>query len=234
MVRLVLVIAVLAVGFVLVKRRRTRPAAGAAPRAALRRQHRRDAEGVPVAARRTARTRRRSSRQRGALPGLGVDPPDRGQLDRGGEAAAAPTRPFADVGSRARAARGPRRHPARLRARSTASPRPAAAPRPPRSPRTLAEVYSAPVLAALGADGRRAFAERYAGRTQVAQKVKVLDFDGVFVSGRRALAQVVYRLSMRAPLRPLRRPRPGDLDRHARPRGRPLALRPRPRNLNPA
>ena len=27
----------------------------------------------------------------------------------------------------------------------------------------------------------------------------MLDFDGVFVSGRRALAQVVYRLSMRGP-----------------------------------
>ena len=45
----------------------------------------------------------------------------------------------------------------------------------------------------------REFAERYAGRTEVAQKVKVLDFEGVFVSGRRALAQVVYRLSLRAP-----------------------------------
>ena len=63
----------------------------------------------------------------------------------------------------------------------------------------MSEVYSAPVLAALGADGRRAFAARVAGRTQAAQRIRVLDFQGVFVSGRRALAQVVYRLSTRAP-----------------------------------
>ena len=63
----------------------------------------------------------------------------------------------------------------------------------------MSEVYSAPVLAALGADGRRAFAARVAGRTQAAQRIKVLDFQGVFVSGSRALAQVVYRLSTRAP-----------------------------------
>ena len=107
-------------------------------------------------------------------------------------------RPFADVGSRAelRAVRGDiRRDFAALNRLSSmrggASPSQVSA--------TLAEVYSAPVLAALGADGLRAFAERYAGRTQVAQKVKVLDFDGVFVSGRRALAQVVYRLSLRGP-----------------------------------
>ena len=48
-------------------------------------------------------------------------------------------------------------------------------------------------------EGRRAFAARVAGRTQAAQRIKVLDFQGVFVSGRRALAQVVYRLSTRAP-----------------------------------
>ena len=65
--------------------------------------------------------------------------------------------------------------------------------------RTLAEVYSAPVLERLGAQGRRDFAEQLAGRTQVAQRIKVVDFEGVFVSGRRALAQVVYRLSTRSP-----------------------------------
>ena len=67
------------------------------------------------------------------------------------------------------------------------------------SQHALADVYSAPVLRALGANGRREFAERIAGRTQVAQRIKVLDFQGIFVSGRRALAQVVYRMSLRAP-----------------------------------
>ena len=65
--------------------------------------------------------------------------------------------------------------------------------------RTLTEVYSAPVLERLGAAGRRAFAERLVGRTQAAQRIKVVDFAGVFVSDKRALAQVVYRLSMRSP-----------------------------------
>ena len=65
--------------------------------------------------------------------------------------------------------------------------------------RTLAQVYSAPVLERLGPDGRRAFAQQLAGRTRVAQRIKVVDFEGVFVSGSRALAQVVYRLSTRSP-----------------------------------
>jgi hypothetical protein len=69
----------------------------------------------------------------------------------------------------------------------------------PAAERPLADVYSAPVLRTLGPTGRRKFAERVAGRTQVAQRIKVLAFQGIFVSGRRALAQVVYRLSMRAP-----------------------------------
>ena len=97
-----------------------------------------------------------------------------------------------------RAAQGPRRHPPRLHgAEPPLSIKGGASPAQVQA--TLPQVYSAPVLASLGADGRRDFAERYAGRTRVAQKIKVLDFEGVFVSGRRALAQVVYRLSTRAP-----------------------------------
>jgi hypothetical protein len=65
--------------------------------------------------------------------------------------------------------------------------------------RTLSLVYSAAVLDTLGADGRRAFATRVAGTTKASQRIEVLDFDGVFVAGERALAQVVYRLSIRAP-----------------------------------
>ena len=57
-------------------------------------------------------------------------------------------------------------------------------------------MYSAAVLRSLGETGRREFAERVAARPQ---RVKVLDFQGIFVSGRRALAQVVYRISMRGP-----------------------------------
>ena len=79
----------------------------------------------------------------------------------------------------------------------------------------------------------RAFAERYAGRTEVAQKVKVLDFEGVFVSGRRALAQVVYRLSIRAPSGRFVARAPATWTVTLAQRGRPLALRPGPRNLNP-
>jgi ketosteroid isomerase-like protein len=70
---------------------------------------------------------------------------------------------------------------------------------PAEAQQTLALVYSAGVLNTLGSDGRRAFAARVAGTTRASQRVKVLDFDGVFVAGDRALAQVVYRISVRAP-----------------------------------
>ena len=137
-------------------------------------------------------------RRRGALPGLGRDPQARRQLAAtatppGRRSPRSPT--SAAAASCARSARDIRRDFAALNRLSS----PRAAPRPREVQPTLAEVYSAPVLAALGADGVREFAERYAGRTEVAQQVKVLDFEGVFVSGRRALAQVVYRLSLRAP-----------------------------------
>ena len=134
-------------------------------------------------------------RARGALPGLGAI---RRFTAGGGDDDDTPKmRPFADVGSRRdlRKVRGDIRRD--LAALNRLSEHGGAS--PVEVERTLAEVYSAPVLAGLGADGRRAFAERFAGRTQVAQKIKVLDFEGVFVSGKRALAQVVYRLSTRAP-----------------------------------
>jgi hypothetical protein len=133
-------------------------------------------------------------RSSGALPGLGVIKRLVGQGDKTQDAG---TTPFADVGT-------PRqlrlvRHDVKrdiaalnhLSKGDGASPAEAAD--------TLAEVYSAPILDALGPSGRRAFAARVAGRTEVAQHVKVLGFEGIFVSGRRALARVVYRISVRAP-----------------------------------
>jgi hypothetical protein len=198
MVRLVLVVAVLAVGFVVVKQQTGEAGAGAAAPSApvvntagMPRQFQALLAARPDPAQLLA--------QRGALPGLGAIRRIAGKLSAGEDTAAAPAaRPFADVGSRkeVRAVRTDIRRDFAALNRLSSSPGGAS---PAEVSATLAEVYSAPVLAALGADGLRAFAERYAGRTQVAQKVKVLDFDGVFVSGRRALAQVVYRLSMRAP-----------------------------------
>jgi len=199
MVRFVVVIAVVAVGFVLVKRQVNDAGAGAAEAPTMPAV---STAGMPKEFQQLLAARPDASQilaQRGALPGLGSIRRIAGKLDHGGEdGGAAPTRPFADVGSRGelRKVRGDiRRDVAALNrlssTRGGASPSEVSA--------TLAEVYSAPVLAALGADGRRAFAERYAGRTEVSQKVKVLDFEGVFVSGRRALAQVVYRLSTRGP-----------------------------------
>ena len=197
MVRLVLAIAVFAVGFVVVKQRVGE--AGAGRRRRCRRSAPRGCRAEFQTLLAPVRTRPRSCPARRA-PRPRVDQRLAGSLGGSDDASAtSAVRPFADVGSRARAARRPRATSGATSPRSTASPRCAAAPRPQQVSATLAEVYSAPVLAALGADGLRAFAERFAGRTEVAQKVKVLDFDGVFVSGRRALAQVVYRLSMRGP-----------------------------------
>jgi hypothetical protein len=191
MVRLVLVIAVLAVGFVVVKQRvgddAGTGAASAAPAVST--------AGMPrefqalLADRPNAAT---VLSQRGALPGLGSIKKLAGSLAGADKPQTVAARPFADVGTRSelRAVRGDIRRDFaalnRLSHRAT----------PAQISATLAEVYSAPVLAALGTDGRRAFAERYA---EAAQKVKVLDFNGIFVSGRRALARVVYRLSQRSP-----------------------------------
>jgi hypothetical protein len=196
MVRLVLVIGVLAVGFMVFKHRSDEVATGAtavAPPVA-------NTAGVPREFRTLLASRPDPAqilRQRGALPGLGSIRRLTGKFSGDITASTAGVRPFADVGSR-RELRAVRRDIRRdfaalnrLSTRGGASTAEVSA--------TLSDVYSAPVLAALGVDGLREFAERYAGRTQVAQKVRILDFDGVFVAGRRALAQVVYRLSMRGP-----------------------------------
>jgi hypothetical protein len=132
-------------------------------------------------------------RERGAIPGLGAIR----RLAGGSSPEKPAARPFADVGSRSdvREVRADIRRDIaalnRLTANGEASPA--------QAERTLAVVYSAPVLTALGADGRREFAEQLAGRTRAAQQIKVRDFEGIFVSGKRALAQVVYQLSIRAP-----------------------------------
>jgi hypothetical protein len=196
MVRLVLVIGILAVGFVVDKQRAGEVGAGAAPAMPAV-----NTAGVPREFQTLLAARPDPAqllRQRGALPGLGAISRIAGSLRGSDTSAPAQSRPFADVGSRSalRAVRRDiRRDFAALNRLSEAD----GGATPAEVSKTLAEVYSAPVLAALGSDGLRAFAERYAGRTLVAQKVKVLDFDGVFVSGRHALAQVVYRLSMRGP-----------------------------------
>jgi hypothetical protein len=132
-------------------------------------------------------------RQRGALPGLGAI---RRLTGHAAEEAPPPPVPFADVGPRAELRRVRADIRTNLAALNRLADGEGAAPA--EVDRTLAEVYSAPVLAALGPDGRRAFAARVAGRTEAAQRVKVLDFQGVFVSGARALAQVVYRISTRS------------------------------------
>jgi hypothetical protein len=192
MVRLAVVLAVLAVGFVLLRERSADVGAGAATvpqvnTATLPREF----KGLLAARPDPAQV----LRQRGALPGLGAIRRFTAKLGSHDETPA--MRPFADVGSarELRKVRGDIRRDFtalnRLSNKGGASPLQVQA--------TLTQVYSATVLASLGTDGRRDFAELYAGRTRVAQKIKVLDFEGVFVSGRRALAQIVYQLSTRAP-----------------------------------
>jgi hypothetical protein len=196
MVRLVLAVAVLGIGFVLFKQRADDAGAGTAPSTTIAV----DTTSIPKQFQPLLAARPDPAqilRRRGALPGLSAIRKLAGHGDDTSDDKA-PMRPFADVGP-ARELRAVRRD---IRRDFTALNRLSAQPggaSPAEVSATLAEVYSAPVLAALGADGRQAFAERYAGRTEVAQKVRVLDFDGIFVSGRRALAQVVYRLSMRGP-----------------------------------
>jgi hypothetical protein len=132
-------------------------------------------------------------RSAGALPGLGAIK----RLVGHGSAPVTPMAPFADSGTPRQlrlVRRDVKRNLAALNRLSDsdgASPQQAAG--------TLAEVYSAPILRELGPDGRRAFAERVVGRSQVPERVKVLGFEGVFVSQRRALARVVYRILVRAP-----------------------------------
>jgi hypothetical protein len=188
MARLIVVVVVLALAVVLVRGRAEGGDRPTAPRA--------NTAGVPPQFQEILASRPDPLsilRERGALPGLAAIR----RLAGGGEEKAPPMRPFADVGSREElrtVRRDIRRDIAALNRLSEGG-----GASPAEVSRALAEVYSAPVLAALGAGGRRDFAARVAGRTQVAQRVKVLDYRGVFVSGNRALAQVVYRLSTRAP-----------------------------------
>ena len=192
MVRIALVVAAVVVGVMLFKQRSDDAGAGAAASPQV------STAGVPAEFRKLLADSPDPAqilRDRGALPGLGAIRNFTAKLGKHEETTA--IRPFADVGSR----RELRKVRADIKRNFTAlnklSSNGGASPSEVQA--TLGRVYSAPVLASLGADGRRDFAERYAGRTEVAQKIKVLDFEGVFVSGRRALAQVVYRLSTRAP-----------------------------------
>jgi hypothetical protein len=132
--------------------------------------------------------------QRGALPGLGVIRRLAGRAT--GEMQSQPA-PFADVGSRedVRAVRNDIRRDIRALNRLSDNDGSSIV----EVEHTLSEVYSERVLSSLGEQGQREFAARVAGRTQAAQRIRVLDFQGVFVAGDRALAQVVYRLSTRAP-----------------------------------
>ena len=223
MVRLVIVIAALAAGFVVVKHRLRRGRYLRRGDAAGRRHA--DSARVPPAAANTpdpARILREPARSRAWERSAGSAAPAR-ELTRGRSRGRSPT----SVARRERKKlRGDiRRDLAALNQLTAKGGASMAA-----AERTLASVYSAPVLAQLGADGRRAFAERVLGRTHVARRIEVVDFAGVFVSGKRALAQV--RLPALDPLAvgQVRRPLTADLDRQARPRGRALALRARLRS----
>lgn len=190
MIRLVIVIAVLTTGVLVFTRGSDEAGSSAAvapsvPSSQIPPEFRRILANAPDPG--------RILRERGALPGLGAIR----RLSDGGSGEEQRARPFADVGSRRelKKVRGDiRRDLAALNRLSAKGGASSAA-----AERTLSEVYSAPVLERLGARGRSEFAARLAGRTQAAQRIKVVDFAGVFVSGKRALAQVVYRLSMRSP-----------------------------------
>jgi hypothetical protein len=191
MVRLVIVIAAFAIGFVALKQRSDSMGSSVAvapqvDRSQIPPEFRRILDRAPDPA--------QILRERGALPGLGAIR----RLTGGGSAAVEPAaKPFADVGSRRalKKVRGDIRRDLRALNRLSAKGGASIA----EAERTLDEVYSAPVLARLGAKGRRDFAAQLAGHTKAAQRIKVVDFAGVFVSDKRALAQVVYRLSMRSP-----------------------------------
>jgi hypothetical protein len=193
MVRLVLVIAVLGVALVLVRAHVQAPDGGSPPAGAQVNLSR-----VPPQFRSLLASRPDPAAilaSRGALPGLGVIRRLTGRSS--GDAGADQPQPFGDVGTRSQVRqvkRHIRRDIADLNRLSDGD-----AATPDEVQRTLSLVYSAAVLNALGPDGRRAFAARVVGTTRASQRVKVLDFDGVFVAGDRALAQVVYRISVRAP-----------------------------------
>jgi hypothetical protein len=192
MVRLVLAVAVLGVAFVLLRERIMTNGSAAPVQSAV------DTSQVPKEFRSLLAYRPDPAAilsSRGALPGLGVI---RRLAGHGSDKPApTPVRPFGNVGSR-RDVREVERHIRRdIDALNRLSEMDDV--KPAQAARTLALVYSAASLNALGPRGRQAFAARLAGTTHASQKIKVLDFDGVFVAGDRALAQVVYRLSIRAP-----------------------------------
>ncbi len=192
MVRMVLVIAVLGVAFVLLRERIMTTGSAAPVQATV------DTSKVPKEFRSLLAYRPDPAAilsSRGALPGLGVI---RRLAGHGSEKPASdPARPFGNVGSRGDV-RQVQRHIRRdIAALNRLSEMDSATPA--QAERTLELVYSGATLNALGPAGRQAFASRVAGNTHASQKIKVLDFDGVFVAGDRALAQVVYQLSIRAP-----------------------------------
>jgi hypothetical protein len=192
MVRMVLVIAVLGVAFVLLRERIMTSGSAAPVQATI------DTSRVPKEFRSLLAYRPDPAAilaSRGALPGLGVIRRLAGHGDE--KPVTDQARPFGNVGSRSdvrQVQHHIRRDIAALNRLSEMD-----GVTPAQAERTLELVYSGATLSALGPDGRQAFAARVAGTTHASQKIKVLDFDGVFVAGNRALAQVVYRLSIRAP-----------------------------------
>ena len=192
MVRMVLVIAVLGVAFVLLRERIMTTGSAAPVQATV------DTSRVPKEFRSLLAYRPDPAAilsSRGALPGLGVirklaghdsETPKSDQV-----------RPFGNVGSRSDVRQVQRHIHRDIAALNRLSVMEHVTPA--EAERTLELVYSAATLNALGPDGRQAFAARVAGTTHGSQKLKVLDFDGIFVAGDRALAQVVYQLSIRAP-----------------------------------
>jgi hypothetical protein len=193
MVRMVLIIAALGVAFVILRERVVSSGGSAAQVQATV-----DTSHVPKEFRSLLAYRPDPAAilsSRGALPGLGVIRRLAGHSSE--TPASDKARPFGNVGSR-RDVRQVERHIRRdIEALNRLSEMKSVTPA--EAERTLELVYSATTLGSLGADGRQAFAARVAGATHASQKIKVLDFDGVFVAGDRALAQVVYQLSIRAP-----------------------------------
>src|SRR4051794_7920229 len=175
MVRMVLAFAVLGVAFVILRERVVSDGGGAAPvQSAV------DTSRVPKEFRSLLAYRPDPAAilaSRGALPGLGVirrlagHDADRPATDE--------VRPFGNVGSR-RDVREVQRHIRRdIEALNRLSEMDDVTPA--EAERTLELVYSAATLDSLGPDGRQAFAARVAGATHASQKIKLLEFDGVFV-----------------------------------------------------
>jgi len=131
----------------------------------------------------------------GALnPKAGVLP---GVFGSGGDAEEdAGPRPFADTGSPRQVARVKRDTRAHLRAVSALTRR--VRRDPARAAAVLDRVYSRRVLAAAGPERRAELARKLAGVTSTtAQRVRVLAFQGVFVTGDQAIAVLDYARGVR-------------------------------------